>query len=211
MHQIAENLWVGAQADWEHMQITNPNHGWAVVFAAKEPFHRDALGYKGRAVEKDHPEYLIARRGHNLILNLIDADDPKYIPKEIIDAAVAHIRRTALIDDHNAMIVCNQGGSRAPTIGLLCVAQGLPDDFEDAEAEYRKVCPSYAPARGMREFARANWSHYQGHTPKAPTDSLDKAEEIWQRFCSDLASDPAQAKANLIASIRQALQGAPAT
>ncbi len=83
MIEVHPCLFVGSQIDYESQVSSKPN--WAVVHACKESYHRQALGYSGRAVSKEHPEYLIARRGARLILNLIDADNPAYIPDEIMD------------------------------------------------------------------------------------------------------------------------------
>ena len=59
--------------------------------------HRDALGYSGKAAPKGHPEYLLARRENRLILNLVDANDPRLFAKEIIDARE---RLDRIIADH---------------------------------------------------------------------------------------------------------------
>lgn len=85
MIEVYPNLFVGNEVDAN--SILNQS-GWFVVHACKEPFHRQALGYSGRAAPKTDPEYLIAKRDNRLILNLVDAADPAYIPKEIIDAAI---------------------------------------------------------------------------------------------------------------------------
>ena len=85
---VFPNLFVGTQQDYELNVKSQP--GWMVVHACKEPYHRQELGYTSQGAPKNHPEYLIARRGNRLILNLVDAPDPRYIPKEIIDANPAH-------------------------------------------------------------------------------------------------------------------------
>ena len=87
--EVFPNFWIGDEQDY--YGIAGRQAGWAVVHACKEPFHRQALGYSGRAAPKQHPEYLFARRGDRLILNLIDADSPAFVPKEIVDAALAFI------------------------------------------------------------------------------------------------------------------------
>jgi hypothetical protein len=79
MKEIHPHLFVGSEQDYE--SVVSKQAGWRVVHACKEPYHRRALGYSGRAAPKTHPEYLIARRGDRLILNLVDAPDPAYIPK----------------------------------------------------------------------------------------------------------------------------------
>ena len=91
MMEVCDNLYVGDQRDYESNIRLENKDSWSIIHACKEPYHCRALGYSGRAAPKCHPEYLIAKRGNRLILNLIDADDPKYIPKEIIEIGRAHV------------------------------------------------------------------------------------------------------------------------
>ncbi|MDO9036420.1 MAG: phosphatase, partial [Methanoregula sp.] len=110
MIEIYPNLFIGNENDYETK--VRQESGWCVVHACKEPYHREALGYSGRAAPKNHPEYLIARRGNRLILNLVDAPDPAYIPKEIIDAALAFISANLNAGSH-VLVHCNEGCSRS--------------------------------------------------------------------------------------------------
>lgn len=162
MIEICSRLFVGTEEDYEH--TVRLQTGWAVVHACKEPYHRQALGYAGRGAPKDHPEYLIARRGERLILNLVDVADPAYVAVEIMDAALAFID-AGLKADKNVLVHCNQGESRGPSIGLLYLAvrtDCLPvDTFEAAETAYRSLYPNYNPKAGMRGFLQLHWSHYQ--------------------------------------------------
>lgn len=158
MQVVAPGLFVGSQTDWEGLP---EDHGMAVVHAAKEPFHRQALGYAGRGAPKDDPEYLFARRGDRLIMNLVDVADPAYVSRELIDAAVEFIAEQRA-DGRQVLCHCNQGRSRSPTIAMLVMAKSLPAKFEDAEEAFREIYPAYEPANGMREFARMNWDDYRG-------------------------------------------------
>lgn len=165
MHLIAHKLWVGSKADFDDIDACGTS--WHVVHAARDPWHREALGYTGRGAPKDHPEYLWARRGRRLMLNLVDAADPKYIGVELVDEAMRFIDEAlgecAPKDCPDAVLICcNQGQSRGPTIGMLYLAPGLSAVFEEAEEAYRLLCPSYAPGDGMRSFAHANWVLYRG-------------------------------------------------
>lgn len=169
MLEIYPQLFIGAAADYETTVCHQP--GWAIVHACKEPYHRDALGYTSQAAPKTHPEYLIARRGHRLILNLVDAPNPAYIPKEIIDAALAFIH-TNRETGSRVLVHCNQGASRAPIIGLLYLAHHTnainATTFTAAEQEFRQRYPPYAPGPGMRDFASQHWGVYRslGSTDK---------------------------------------------
>ena len=161
MHEILPNLFIGSELDYENHVRWLP--GWMVVHACKEPYHRTALGYTGRAAPKDHPEYLIARRGDRLVLNLVDAPQPEYIPGVIIDSALEFIH-TGLQRPAKVLVHCNQGESRSPSIGLLYLARYtalLPTTtLEDAERQYRQLYPEYNPNTGIRGFLSLNWSQY---------------------------------------------------
>ncbi len=212
MHEVARQLWVGSQADFEALDV----HGteWGVVHAARDPWHRQLLGYTGRGAPPDHPEYLFARRGNRLYLNLVDAQDPKYISRKAVDEAMRFIEEQltecrVAADARGVLVHCNQGGSRGPTLGMLYLATFLPEDFVAAEAEFRKVC-TYLPNPGMREFARENWARYRARAWRSDdavrdATALDMAEQIWQRLCESLKTDPARAREELIESLVQAL------
>ena len=134
MKEITNNLFIGSQEDYELNVKFQPD--WFVIHACKEPYHRQALGYTGRAVANTHPEYLIAERGNRLILNLVDVEDPKYIVKEIIDKAILTIDEK--IKAKKILVHCNQGMSRSATIGLLYLHYyGIisTDNFKKAEIE----------------------------------------------------------------------------
>lgn len=156
MIEVHQNLFVG---DAVNEAEVRGKEGWFVISASKEPWHRKALGYTERAAPKDHPEYLIAIRPKHLILNLVDAADPAYIPDEIVTMAIATMHLH--LGDHKVLVHCNQGLSRSPTLALLYLAQrterfkGL--DYQRSVEQFRTIYPSYAPARGMAEYARAHW------------------------------------------------------
>jgi hypothetical protein len=218
MIQIAHKLWVGNQQDFDNLDAGLGTE-WAVVFAARDPWHRKELGYTGRGAPPDHPEYLFARRDDRLMLNLVDAQDPKYIRQEAIDEAMRFIEEyREKFDNPNdpraVMIVCNQGLSRSPTLALLYKPWPATISFEDAVAEFLEAYPAYAPGAGMREFARANWGYYRARAWGATMsvgvqdDPLDIALNIWHRFCESLKTDPALARDQLIQSIVQALSAA---
>ena len=161
MIEVYAGLHIGDERDYE-LQVKHED-GWRIVHACKDPYHRRELGYTGRGAPKDDPEYLIARRGHRLILNLVDAPTPAYIPKEIIDAALEFIQ-TALQEEVRVLVHCNQGESRSPGIGLLYLARFtdvLPlETLEAAENSFRSLYPRYNPGGGMRGFMALNWDEY---------------------------------------------------
>jgi predicted protein tyrosine phosphatase len=161
MIEIAPGLFIGSEADYE--TTVKHQNGWWVIHACKEQYHRQLLGYRGRGAPKGHPEYLLAERGNRLFLNLVDADDPAFIPKEIIDASLRFIGKALKCGDR-VLVHCNQGESRSPSIGLLYLAaytNALPNaSLAEAEAGFRRLYPEYTPKRGMRGFLLIHWNHY---------------------------------------------------
>jgi hypothetical protein len=159
MIEIIPNLLVGSEADEQRLR---GQAGWFFIHACKEPYHRQALGYlPGKSAPKG-PEYFCARRDGRLILNLIDAPSANFIPTEIIDTAVETIHEN--IAKCKILLHCNQGQSRSPSIALLYLAKHsdiLPrGDMTAAIASFKTIYPYYAPARGMADYIRINWSRY---------------------------------------------------
>lgn len=160
MKEIIENLYVGNQEDYE-TKVFIPSE-WSFVLAAKEPWHRQTLGYTGRAASKDDPEYLMAKRDNKLILNLVDAPRPEFFNKDIIDAGLDFIKEE-LNKGKKVLVCCNQGESRSPSIALLYLVKYKyidVDTLEEAESEFLKLYPNYNPGAGMRGFVKENWDKY---------------------------------------------------
>ena len=161
MVEVYPNLFIGSKSDYEHRVRHKPK--WHVVHACKDPYHRQLLGYRGRGAPKNHPEYLIAERGNRLFLNLVDADDPTYIPKQIIDACLQFIDKV-LKSEGRVLVHCNQGESRSPSLGLLYLAvhtDAIPrTSLVEAETEFRRLYPAYSPKGGIRGFLLNHWDHY---------------------------------------------------
>lgn len=162
MIEVFSNIWVGSAADYDSTVRHLP--GWATVHACKEPFHRQVIGYRGRSIPNIHPEYLTARRGQRLILNMIDVDDPLFFSKHMIDTALD------FIEEHHAikwkvLIHCNQGESRAPALAMLYLSAYLgviPNaSIEEAEQHFRGLYPNYHPKAGIRGHLQANWERYR--------------------------------------------------
>jgi hypothetical protein len=162
MIEIYPSFFVGHQGDYEYE--VKGRRGWAVVHACKEPYHRQLLGYSGRgAPKKDHPEYLFAERETRLYLTLVDAPNPAYIPKEIIDKAISFIHEK-LAEGLKVLVHCNQGESRSPGIGFLYLLREtavLPQtSLDDALAKFRQIYPAFSPSRGISGFIAAHWKEY---------------------------------------------------
>lgn len=164
MIKVHSRLHVGDQADYEDRvkdtATGKPNDGWAVVHCAKDPYHRRALGYSGRGADRDHPEYLVAIRGREIMLNMVDVPDPSYIAPQMIDQAMAFIDQN-LRAGRDVLCHCNQGGSRGPTVAMLYMAGELPQSFAEAEHAFQALYPNFAPAAGCRGYAEQHWARYR--------------------------------------------------
>ena len=166
MINIHPDLYGGHEGDYEY-QVKGQD-GWAIVHACRDPYHRQLLGYTGRGAPKDHPEYLYAERGNRLYLNLVDAKDPKYIPKEVIDKAIAFIDEK-LVEGLKVLVHCNQGESRGPGVGFLYLLRhtdALPKtSLHEALAVFRKIYPAFYPGGGISGFIVEHWKEYaEGRT-----------------------------------------------
>lgn len=159
MIEVHPRLYVGHDQDWELAVKGLPT--WATVHCAKEPYHRDAVGYSEPGAPKDHFEYLVARRGRELCLNMVDSKDPAYIPLEMVKAAVHWIFAEHRLG-RQVLVHCNRGESRGPTVALLFLARELDRNFPKSEEKFMKVYPPYRPGTGCRQFAMQNWDYFRG-------------------------------------------------
>lgn len=132
----------------------------AVVHACKHPCHQDAVGYSG-SLPQSHDEYLVAPRGRDLYLNLVDMDRPlsHEYTEPIMTSALDFIE--AHLDDHRVVIHCNEGRSRSPSIALLYLAKRAGEisdgSFDEATEAFAELYPGYAPGRGIRVYLERRW------------------------------------------------------
>lgn len=161
MIEVYPKLFVGDENDYEFRVVGQ--EGWAVVHACKEPYHRQALGYRGRGAPKEHPEYLVAPRGNRLILNIVDVNNPAFFDRGMIEAALDFIDES-LTKGLKVLVHCNQGESRSPAIALLYMTarlDALPtESLEAAEEQFRPLYPNYNPKPGIRGHLLQNWEQY---------------------------------------------------
>ena len=157
MIEIYKNLYIGSQIDFE----SKPNlfNDWFVVHACKEPYHRNALGYTGRAAPKDSPYYFFLYDHHNhLIMNIVDVNNPDFFNDTMIDESLNYAIN-GLKSGKKVLIHCNQGESRAPVIGLMVLRKmGIaPDDFDKAIDFIESVYADFNPKQGILEYAKNRW------------------------------------------------------
>jgi hypothetical protein len=170
-----DQLFLGAESgtdrclDCALIEITA---NWFIIHAAKEPWHRDALGYTGRGAPPSDPEYLVAKRPGELMLNLVDMPVLKeQYTNPIFEAAFEAIDEN-LAAGKKVLVHCNEGKSRAPTIALLWL--GMQDglqgkSFDWASGYFSELYPEYDPGAGVEAYARARWGFVEepGDAPDA--------------------------------------------
>lgn len=142
--EVFTNLFVGDADGITEAQ----NRGMFIIHAAKEPWHREHLGYTGRAAPKDDPRYLWDAYEDEMWCNLVDAHDVKYVPDELV-MAIVRVIGEGLELGLKVFIHCNKGGSRAPTMALLYLLKNVPGY---TVAMFKRSYPAYAPGPGMAAY-----------------------------------------------------------
>lgn len=157
--QIINGLYVGG--DEEYQRVADSD-GWSWLRCCKEGpgGHRDLLGYRTLGAPKNK-DYLWVERGNLLALNLLDANDPNFIPQQLIHHGVEFIKNRIHAGD-KVLAACNMGHSRGPTVALLYLRSigEMPHSFVQSEHIFRTIYPKYSPGQGMRQFARSQWASY---------------------------------------------------
>lgn len=148
-------LFIGDDSD----DVEAQKRGYAILVCAKDgPYgHRAALGYKERGAPKN-ANYYHATRGKRMVLNLLDVDNPDFIPEQVILPALNWINKHLKAGD-KVLVHCNAGHSRGPSIGLayLRAIGEMPYSFRTSEKVFKSLYPRYDPGNGMRAFVRTHW------------------------------------------------------
>jgi len=153
--EIVKGLWCGDAEYWER----NKGDFGYVIHGCKEPYHRRALGYKGRGAPKDDPEYLVAERGNELCLNLIDAPEEKYISEPVMLRAIYEIKNQ-IAAGVEVFVHCNEGRSRGPGICLGYLRHAgwyAGDSYSEAKKKYLEIYPEYKPGSGIEGYLEKRW------------------------------------------------------
>lgn len=77
---------------------------------------------------------------------------------EVINYAVKGLKMGKTVFIH-----CNQGESRAPSIGFLVLNELnlLCDTFEESMAKFKDLYPEYNPGRGIFEYTKGRFYAYK--------------------------------------------------
>lgn len=158
MREVHDRLYVASEDGCFH-----DRNGCSVVHACKDPCHRQAVGYSGRSVGQDHPNYLILEDGLNLYMNLIDPPTPHLFMRESFHSFLEFATRRYETGDR-LLIHCNEGRSRAPSLALLFLAKELEEltdqSFPASRVEYSERDPVYAPNQGIRTYLQKHWEQF---------------------------------------------------
>jgi protein-tyrosine phosphatase len=96
-----------------------------------------------------------------LCLNFVDAQDPAYIPKEIVDRAIAFIHEK-LSTGKEVLVHCNQGESRGPAIAFLYLLRHtavlLKTSLDAALEVFQRIYPAFHPGPGIAGYIAARWN-----------------------------------------------------
>lgn len=113
-----------------------------------------------------HPDYALKRLGNEMALNLVDMDrfSPTYLDfnRKMFEVAFAFLDEYRE-KRYKILIHCNQGESRAPTLGMLYVARlGAYNyvGFEESVQRLRMVYPQYAPKNNIYQTVAALWQDF---------------------------------------------------
>jgi hypothetical protein len=157
MFEVYPNLFIGIERECFFTQRDD----WAVIHACKSPCHQRALGYRG-SLPKDHPNYLVYERGNHLFLNMIDPNEPLFMPPLFVvslDFIEQHISK------RKVLIHCNEGLSRSPSLALLYLAKraGVINEksYGLAVRDFVKLFPSYRPGRGIALYLELHWKKFK--------------------------------------------------
>jgi hypothetical protein len=154
--KIIDGLYLGDEEGLSEAE----RRGYSVLAACKDgspDCHRAVLGYTGLGAPKDKNYYFV-QRGDHMALNLIDSEDPAFIPDEVIDAGLNFLKQER--DAGKKIFVhCIAGHSRSTSIMLMFLrAIGeMPERFLRAEHKFRTLYPEYDPGKGMRAHTRRRW------------------------------------------------------
>lgn len=171
MVNVFSDLWIGKVED---LALIENSTDFSVLGVCKEPLHRRYArlkgstedGYLGRAMPKDEPEYLYAKRGHALYCNLIDSPNPDFISDKIIEVCMNFIDDEMMNQNREVLIVCNKAESRSPSIALMYLIRHnvfkKNCTFDEVVNEFKRAYyPLYNPGKGFYEYTKNFWEVYK--------------------------------------------------
>ena len=165
MIEIHNNIFVGNEQDYYSIQRDS---GWGILHCCKSPFHQAMVGYSGN-LQSTHPNYAYIIQGNQMALNLVDMDifnaiSVNYVEfnRNMFEQAFVFLDKQVAIGN-KVLIHCNQGESRAPSLGMLYVARlGKWNwaDFETTMKEFVSIFPRYSPKKNILMNIKLSWNYF---------------------------------------------------
>ena len=147
------NVYEGKIFVGNQYEISKLSDDFNIVHAAKEPFHKELVGYNGKKCPPDKYFYKDEKQASLCIIDFPSSFQWDYFPENMLKLTMEFID-TSLKDCKKVYIHCNQGMSRAPSIAFMyLVSRGLirEGDLEGDLNYFLEIYPSYRPANGIFE------------------------------------------------------------
>ncbi|MCK4527981.1 dual specificity protein phosphatase family protein [candidate division WOR-3 bacterium] len=152
------NIFIGTRND---LAQTN-EQDWAFVHAT-QTIHYKIFGWNRTTSKpnKKHPNYIFYEKDNRLSLNWVDGVASLYDWSgfETFNKILDFIEKWS--NQRKILIHCDQGQSRAPTLGLQYLAKRLKSipngSYADAKNEFIKIYPNYSPS-GIGDYVAQHWN-----------------------------------------------------
>lgn len=160
MEPIFDNLYIGDDEIYEKIKGRD---NWFYIRTCKygPDGHQQLLGYHTLGAPKGK-NYLWYQENNILAFNLLDSDDPNFIPEEIIYKALKVID-TELKENKKVLVACNQGRSRAPSIVMLYLRsiKELPERYHEGYKIFKGLYHKYNPGQGMEVVTKRIYNSFK--------------------------------------------------
>lgn len=141
--EISDHVYVGNKYDY----IRNKDKLKNIIFVC-------ATNTKDINVNQEN-----AFRGNTLFLNLVDANDIKYIND---DAMFLFMNIYQENKDKTFILFCDKGFSRSPSLALLILLwehdkRIIDNDFNKIIQKFKQIYPDYSPNKGILDYVAYLW------------------------------------------------------
>lgn len=149
---VHPGLFVGSTAD-------TYKFAGSVLHAARDPwFERAKISFKWKH-DEEYPilvnENVIRTDYNEMALNMVDADDARYFPDDMINAGLEFITER-MSEGDAALCHCNAGLSRSPSLAMLWLWEHgfLDDEYKYAVPQFKNLYPNWSPGNGIWNYLK---------------------------------------------------------